>query len=135
MRRELALPGYDVQYLETTGLEWETIADGPGAGGWLLLNNWPIKTHGYNVDRVLIALRIQPGYPETQIDMVYFHPALSRCDNKAIGALSTQQIDGMTFQRWSRHRTPESPWRPEVDEIVTHLVLVDDWLAREFEKT
>lgn len=134
MRRQFSLPGYDIQYLETTGLDWETIADQPGSG-WLLLKNWPVKSPGYNVDRVLMALRIQPGYPDTQIDMVYFHPELSRCDNKAIGALSTLQIDGLTFQQWSRHRTQESPWRSDVDEVATHLVLVDDWLAREFEKT
>lgn len=134
MRREFSLPDNDVQYLETTGLEWETIVDHSNAQ-WLLLKNWKVKTPGYNHTSVCLALLLPPSYPDAQIDMVYFHPALLRVDGRSIGALADQIIEDQVFQRWSRHRTPEFAWRPDVDEVATHLVLVDDWLQREMEKS
>lgn len=132
MRRQFDPPSFDSQYLGTTGLEWETIAE-PAGSRWLLIHNWPVRA-GYNVERVLVALQIPPGYPDAQIDMVYFHPDLSRKDGQPIGALAGHNLDGKTFQRWSRHRTGEAPWRPGEDDVSSHLVLVNDWLAREFEK-
>jgi hypothetical protein len=45
-----------------------------------------------------------------------------------------QSLDGKSFQRWSRHRTAENPWRIGRDNLGTHIILVEDWLAREFEK-
>jgi len=131
MRRQFDLPSFDTVYLVTTGLEWETITE--GAGHWLLLHDRPVP-NGYNVERVEVALQIPPSYPEAQIDMAYFHPPLSRKDGKPIGALLDQLLDGKFFQRWSRHRTAAAPWRPGEDDLFSHLVLVDDWLAREFEK-
>lgn len=131
MRRQFDLPSFDAQYLGTTGLEWETIIEGDGR--WLLLHGWPVR-EGYNVDRVLVALQIPPGYPDAQIDMAYFFPRLSRKDGQPINNLSDHNLDGKVFQRWSRHRTGEAPWRAGEDDVSSHLVLVDDWLAREFEK-
>ena len=78
-----------------------------------------------------IAYRIETGYPDTQLDMVYFLPALQRSDGRGIGALSTQGISGASWQRWSRHREPGFPWRPGVDDLSAHLLLVDHWLERE----
>jgi hypothetical protein len=131
MRRQFELPSFDTQYLGTTGLEWETIVE--GAGRWLLLHNWPVRA-GYNVERVLVALQLPPGYPDAAVDMAYFYPHLSRKDGKSINALADHALDGRSFQRWSRHRTDAAPWRPGEDDVSSHLVLVEDWLAREFEK-
>lgn len=133
MRRQFSLPEHDVKYLGTTDLEWETIVDHSGLH-WLLLQNWRVRASGYNHTSVNLALQLPPGYPDTQIDMVYFHPALLRLDGKPIGALCDQPLDDRVFQRWSRHRTAEFPWRPDIDEIATHLTLVEDWLERELEK-
>ena len=46
MRREFSLPQFDVDYLNTLGLQWETLG---GAGGthWLLIHEWPIKAGVY----------------------------------------------------------------------------------------
>ena len=67
--------------------------------------------------------------------MAYFHPALRRQDGKGIPATeSTENVDNKTFQRWSRHRTGENPWRPGVDDVSTHLAQVKHWLVREFQK-
>lgn len=132
MRREFSLPEGDVCFLDSTGLEWETIADQNGR--WLLLHDWKHSVTGYNLDCLCLALQIPPSYPDSQIDMVYFFPPLIRTDGRGIGTVTDHYLDGRTFQRWSRHRTAESPWRPDVDEISTHLVLVEDWLAKELEK-
>jgi hypothetical protein len=130
MRRQFELPSFDTQYLDSTGLEWETVVEGNGR--WLLLHDRPVPD-GYNVERAMVALQIPPSYPEAQIDMVYFFPALSRKDGKTIGRSdSTQPLDGRSFQRWSRHRSGDAPWRPGEDDVSSHLVLVDDWLEREF---
>lgn len=133
VRRQFALPEYDVRYLESTGLRWETLVDASGTR-WLLLHDRPLPELGYNVSRAQLALRIVPGYPDAQIDMAYLHPPLARGDGKPIAAVSNLEIDGRTFQQWSRHRTGAAPWRPGEDDVATHLVLVDDWLERELAK-
>lgn len=127
MRRAFDLPEGDREYLAARGLPWETIIEG---SQWLLVHECPIVT-GYNHETATAALLIAPGYPESQIDMVYFFPELARVDGKPIPALSPQSLDGKTFQRWSRHRN-DDPWRPGVDDVSTHLLQVDEWLRREF---
>lgn len=130
MRRQFDLPSFDTDYLGSIGLDWETIVEGPGR--WLLIHKWPVPT-GYTVENTTVALQIPPGYPEAQIDMAYFFPALARKDSQPIGRTeSAQALDGKSFQRWSRHRTNEAPWRPGEDDVATHMGLVDDWLEREF---
>ena len=128
MRREFILPEEDVEYLDATGLSWETVASN---GNWVVIHNLPVPD-GYNVKETSVALRIDAGYPTSQIDMAYFYPHLSRQDGKPIGALAMINFDGKHWQRWSRHRTPSNPWRPEVDNIGTHMLLVSHWLEREF---
>lgn len=131
MRRQFLLPESDAEHLEAHGLRWETVVE-PG-WRWLFVHGFPVPA-GYNVSSVTAAVSISPGYPDAPLDMVYFYPALVRADGRAIGALSPQAIDGKTFQRWSRHRTGANPWRPGVDDLSTHLVLVQHWLEREFLK-
>ncbi|MFN8153530.1 MAG: E2/UBC family protein [Bacteroidia bacterium] len=128
MRRQFHLPETDADHLDSLGLKWETVQVG---GNWLLIHGYPVPT-GYNSKEVTLALRIDAGYPISQIDMVYFSPGLHRLDGQPIGALAPQIIDGIQFQRWSRHRTDTNPWRPEIDDVSSHLFLVDHWLEREF---
>ena len=131
MRRQFRLPADDNLYLEGIGLEWETLIE---AGlQWLIIRDRPLPL-GYTSERAHTALQIAPGYPDTEIDMVYFDPPLARRDGVAVRALASQALDGRAWQRWSRHRTPQNPWRPGIDGVATHLVLVDHWLAREFRK-
>jgi hypothetical protein len=66
--------------------------------------------------------------------MVYVYPPMARADGRGIGALTGMIIDGRPYQRWSRHRTNENPWRPGVDDIAAHLALVEEWFAREFRR-
>lgn len=129
MRKQFHLPENDTEFLEASGYSWETVIETNHR--WLLINDFPIIS-GYNHEKVMVALRIDPGYPSSQIDMVYFFPHIQRNDGKSIGALANQNFDGKQWQRWSRHRSRTNPWRPEVDDISTHLGLVKYWLEREF---
>ena len=131
MRRQFDLPPEDQQFLNEYGLPWETIVDG---SQWVLIHAFP--THeGYNHPTATAAIRIETGYPMAELHMVYFLPALARKDGRPIGATeSTQQIDGQTYQRWSRHRTADHPWMIGQDNLGTHIILIEDWLQREFEK-
>jgi len=131
LRRDFKLAADDAGFLDSLGLPWETAKD---ANGTLLviIDGWSIPP-GYNVPSAKLALVIPQGYPDTQIDMAYFSPALSRRDGRAIKNLSSVQWQAGSFQQWSRHRTPANPWRPGIDDISSHLALVDEFLRREFE--
>jgi Prokaryotic E2 family E len=132
LRRQFDLLPADRQFLDEYGLPWETVID--GAQQWVLIQEFP--THdGYNNPRVTAAIRMETGYPNTELNMVYFSPALARKDRREIAAISvTQALDGKSYQRWSRHRTARNPWKIGRDNIGTHIFLIEDWLAREFEK-
>jgi hypothetical protein len=131
MRREFQLPEGDVDFLDAHGFSWETVR--VGGVGRLIIQDFPVPA-GYKHDRTSLNLRIEAAYPETQIDMVYFFPALERIDGIAIPQISDDQFDGKAWQRWSRHRTGQNPWRPGVDDVGSHLGLVRFWLEREFVK-
>jgi hypothetical protein len=64
--------------------------------------------------------------------MFYLLPAVARPDGAAIPATSAQAIDGKTYQRWSRHRPSDQPWRPGIDNLETHFDLTRDAFDREF---
>jgi hypothetical protein len=131
LRRQFELLPEDQQFLDELGLPWETVIDG---SRWVLIHDFP--THdGYNHGRTTAAIRMETGYPQAQLDMEYFLPALARKDGKPIGAANaTQSIDGKAYQRWSRHRTAQNPWRADEDNLGTHIHLIEDWLLREFKK-
>lgn len=132
MRRHFVLPEQDIDYLEASHNKWETLTD--GRFSWIIIYDFPVPS-GYNQQIVNVALRIDPGYPVSQIDMVYFNPHLRLNSNKIIGASNAiQTIDGKNWQRWSRHRTGHNPWRPGVDDISTHLQIVAFWIERELKK-
>jgi hypothetical protein len=133
MRREFALQEKDVLHLDSLGLPWETIGSPQQGGGYVLIHDYPVPS-GYNIAAAEIAMRIEPLYPDVQIDMAYFYPALSLSDGCQISCLAAQPIDARTFQRWSRHRTPKNPWRPGIDCLATHLGQVDHWMETELKK-
>lgn len=132
IRKEFILPEDDIEFLNQNFTKWETIND--SGHKWLIIYKFPI-CEGYNETAVNIALRIDSGYPISQIDMVYFYPLLQKVNNTIpISALSNQQIDNLNWQRWSRHRTPINPWRAGVDNVSTHISLINYWLEKELNK-
>jgi hypothetical protein len=129
LRMDFRLPAADEEYLNGLAMSWETIRDGQNQ--WLIIHAWKLP-NSYNASIVDLALLIPSNYSDSQIDMVYFKPALARSDGRGINALSQIVIAGQTWQQWSRHRTGLNPWRPGVDDVASHLGLVDEWLRREF---
>lgn len=131
LRRDFKLPMEDQKSLDEYGCPWEAVKDGPQ---WVLIHDFPVPT-GYNVQTATAAIRIETGYPMAPLDMVYFRPVLTRIDSKPIKATQMMQsICGEQYQRWSRHRTSANPWKPGEDSVATHIILIEDWLEREFER-
>lgn len=127
IRRDFLLPEEDVDFLDSLGLLWEAIGNHPG--NWIIIHDYPIPL-GYNVQKAEVALSIVGTYPAAQIDMAYFFPPLVKDTNRIINNVFEQPLDQRKFQGWSRHRKP-GEWRPGVDNIATHLCLVDNWLAND----
>jgi hypothetical protein len=124
-RIEYQLPPDDLAYLGDLGYRWEAVQD--GTQRWLVIRDWRIPK-GLTPESADIALRIDPNYPMSQIDMAYFRPALGSTAGVTIPNLTPAQICGETWQQWSRHR-PLNAWRPGVDSLESHLAFVDDFLA------
>ena len=128
MRRAFQLAEEDLECLAALAIPWETVAE--NASKWIIFPEYRIP-EGYNHRVASTALRIPPLYPDEQIDMVYFFPALALTSSRAIKQLTPFPLDGKQFQQWSRHRTTANPWRPGLDNICTHLLQVNSWLERE----
>lgn len=129
-RRQFEVPEEDRDFLENRlGLEWEAVREGDVRRVVVLKYAVP---DGYNVTEADLFLRLDAGYPDSQIDMVFFHPVLGLKSGRRIGATDgRQEFDGRSWQQWSRHRTPQNPWVPGVDNIERHMLLVREWLDRE----
>lgn len=131
LRRDFELSEQDQQFLENYELPWETIIDG---SPWVLIHGL-VTPPGYDERKVTAAIRMEAGYPHSELNMVYFLPGLSRLDGRPIGCANVPQvINGKTYQRWSRHRTALNAWKPGFDSLETHVYLIEDWLDREFER-
>jgi len=131
MRRQFELMGEDDKFLQKQPLEWENVAEDNIKR--IVIHDFPVPD-GYNIEKVALNIRVEPTYPDTQLDMVYFFPTLSRSDGKPIKAITDDQFDGKIWQRWSRHRTNQNPWRPGIDNLETHLILISEWLRLELQK-
>jgi hypothetical protein len=121
----------DVEYLTALGLRWEALVE--GGIRTIVIYQWPLPV-GYNVASADVHVRLTAGYPDTEIDMAYFAPALARADGRGIANLSACSFDGRPWQQWSRHRIATSKWRIGEDDLSTHMALVRDWLEAELRK-
>jgi len=130
-RMQFSLPQEDVNFLEALNLEWECVLNN-GNMMYLLIYEYPIP-EGYNTATATVALGINSSYPATEIDMAYFFPHLSKVDKRPISCATSLAIDGKDFQQWSRHRQP-GDWVPGVDNLSTHLALVDSWLSKDLKR-
>jgi hypothetical protein len=131
MRRQFQLGEEDGECLAARGQLWEAVIENNAK--WLVFPDYRVP-EGYNHRMATAAIRIPPSYPDDQIDMVYFYPALSLNNGKPVAQLTVLTFDGKQYQQWSRHRTGANPWRPHLDNVCTHLLQVDSWLERELRK-
>lgn len=126
LRREFKLLPRDEQHLDAAGHRWETRLTSEG-GRWLVISNYQLPA-GYSVPTVDLALMIPSTYPSTAMDMFYLYPAVHLANGTPIGQTeATVHIDGIGFQRWSRHRA----WNPSVDNVMTQLAMADGCLHKE----
>jgi hypothetical protein len=128
-RKDFALLPVDEAHLDTRFAFWETVTE--NGRRWLLIHGFPVP-EGYNARRCTLALEVPPSYPVAQIDMFYALPALMLQNGVSLpNTEATVSIEGQVFQRWSRHRGPGSEWLNGVDNVVTHLALVESSLLKE----
>ena len=127
--REFRLLDTDEAFLDAHFSGWESIMD--AGRQWLMLPQLALPA-GYSVSHVNMALEIPPTYPGAQIDMFYLHPAVTLASGTQIPATEALiPIQGNNFQRWSRHRGNAAPWQANIDNVVTHLALVESALLKE----
>ncbi len=127
-RRDAPVSDQDRLFLDGYGLKWETIMDG---STWVIFYDFLLPA-GFNYAKVTLAVRLEGGYPLAALDMMYAYPAIARADGNAIKAVDVvQQIEGLPFQRWSRHRTGVNPWMPGQDSLETHMYLVEEFFKTE----
>jgi hypothetical protein len=130
-RRMVSLNPQDELFLKSLGQRWEVIRDG---SIWVLVHDYALP-EGYVQKTVILAVRIEAGYPAAPLDMMYVYPAVSRLDGKAIRQTEVlQPIDQKQFQRWSRHRTPDNPWLSNQDSLETHMYFIEEAFRAEFTK-
>lgn len=128
-RKEFALLQVDDAHLDERFAFWETLIE--NGRRWLLIHGFPVPK-GYNARRCTLALEVPPTYPMAQIDMFYALPALTLETGVSLpNTEATVSINGQDFQRWSRHRGPGSEWLSGMDNVVTHLALVESSLLKE----
>lgn len=132
LRRDFALLEIDESYLDELALPWET-KEVTGQR-WLIVRRYPVAA-GYGVTQVDVALLVPSNYPQAEIDMFYVYPPLNKTGGGGIPATeATENIEGLPFQRWSRHRGPGSRWNPLMDNVVTHLALVEAAISKEVDQ-
>jgi hypothetical protein len=129
--REFKLLEEDKEFLTSSGFVWEAIIENNMHYVILRGINPPSE---YGVSEVDVAIRMDTGYPRTQLDMAYFYPKLTRKDGKIINAVSDFPLEGRVYQQWSRHRTPDNPWIEGIDCLATHIGFMRHWLENEFKK-
>lgn len=137
LRRQFKLLATDYQHLDSLGLRWETVIQPEMQGSvmverrWLLLHDFPLPI-GYAPRSVLMALEIPKDYPAAQVDMFYFAPFVSlACGAEIPSTQIRATIGGEIFQGWSRHRNAPHTWDQNVDNVRTHLALVEGCLLKE----
>ena len=131
-RRDFELPQEDLDWLYKMGRRFELISEQNSLR--VVIYDFPVP-EGYNHNEIDVNVCIEPGYPDTQIDMVYVYPPLVKSNGQQIAAIAEDKFQEKVWQRWSRHRTPLNPWRPGIDNLSTHFGLVEEWFLRELKKT
>lgn len=130
-RRDFTLLDADEDYLDAAFLRWETIVD--GGRRWLVIEEFGVPD-GYTAQRTKLALEIPETYPGAQIDMFYVYPPLALQTGREIGCTQVRAvIQGIEFHGWSRHRGPGSEWKIGVDNVITHMALVESAIQKETE--
>lgn len=126
-RRDFSLLPKDAQFLDASGFQWQTINDGKR---WLIVDNYALPS-GYNAPTCRLAIIMPPDYPTAQLDMFFCDPVLTANGAVPPQTQHRQTINGVVFQRWSRHRGADNSWSPTTDSVATHFALIEHAIGRE----
>jgi len=130
-RREFSLREEDERYLHARGISWDAIIEQNQR--WFLIRKYCLPD-GYKQALVDIAVLIPPTYPAAELDMFFCAPHLELCSGREIPQTSsTQMINGISYQRWSRHRSGDTAWNPNIDSLISHIAIIDASIDREVE--
>lgn len=131
LQRAFNLQDQDEIYLSQSALRLETIVE--GGRRWAIIRGFSLPP-GYREEMVDIAVEIPPTYPMAQLDMFYCYPALELETGVSIPQTQVRQnIEGRSYQRWSRHRQGTTSWNPAKDSIITHIAIILESITREVE--
>lgn len=127
-RRDFAVSPADEAHLNRLGLRWETLVE--QGRRFLCIHDYPLPA-GYKVARFLLGLELPPTFPQAAIYGFFCHPALELASCREIPNTSQRaSFLGYNVIGWSRQR-PAPQWNPAIDNISTHLMIVDACLAQE----
>lgn len=130
-QRAFTLLEEDVRFLESRGAVWDTLIE--GGKRWFVWKAYQLPD-GYRQIITDVAVLVPPTYPAAQLDMFYCAPHLQLVDGRRIPATESREtINGVSYQRWSRHRDPRTAWNPAMDSLITHIALIEDAILREVE--
>jgi hypothetical protein len=128
-RRQFRLPSADEDALDRLGLRWEALAE--NGRRWIVVNGFALP-EGFAQAVADLSIEIASGYPPGLLDMAFFNPFITMPTGRIIPQTNvSEQIDGRTWQRWSRHRTPTNPWRLGEDCLETHIDYIVAFLTAE----
>ena len=121
------LPAPDAAFLTERSLEYS--AEVEGGTLCIIVPRWDLPA-GYTIREADLLVRLPTGYPDLPPDMWWFDPAVLRIDGCTIPATdATERYRGRTWQRWSRHLSPEQ-WRSGVDGLGSFFTLIREELYR-----
>ncbi len=130
-RREFTLSAADEGRLNRLGLRWETIVEQQRR--FVLVYEYPLP-EGYTSSSFLLAMELQPTFPQSPMYGFFTHPRLALCSGREIPNVSqSASILGQSVAGWSRSRT-SPPWDPATDSVRTHLLTVNACLEKEVEQ-
>lgn len=122
----------DKEFLDAEGYRYSSYSE--GANTLLVIENYELPA-GYDPQTVELLLILPSSYPDGQIDMWWFSPAVvfSRTRTEPLNTQVRQPFAGYTpepgrqWQRFSRH----PKWRPGVDNLTSYLRAVRSTMEHE----
>lgn len=125
---EELLPEIDREFLEQKGFDYE--AAKAGNDTHVFLKNWQFPA-AYSPRVAEVKVILPAGYPNANLDMWWTNPTVrlasgaspKNCDHH-------ETINGVTWQRWSRHFPPDRPWRVGTDNLRTFITVMMREIAK-----
>ncbi len=129
-RRDFHLSDEDIQFLDSTNLDWEAVQDGNKRA--VIFYGFPLR-EPFQPNTVELKIKLPQDYSSgAALDMFFTSVQVTRSDGKIIPRLTQSgSFYGKIWWQWSRHYPPGTKWRPGVDNLGTHISFVKNILHDE----